>query len=248
VELLIVIAVLTILVGLFLPALAKIRDVARRSICLSNEYQIGIAIHVYAVDHNDRIPFGPKAPPMMTATNFYPSTGTPTSLISLSNGNPVGLGLLLDDYLSKQPEILFCPGSDQPMDDEAELAKVGIEQAQCSYYYRHGSVDRQFDNPSAPMQRTDHIDLRDLGLNREGHPICSLLIDTQFLAPDGFASFGIISRTHHRQKWANVLFADGHAEPLANSENRFVVDLSDDYTLIHTFDRILKVLENADKR
>jgi prepilin-type N-terminal cleavage/methylation domain-containing protein/prepilin-type processing-associated H-X9-DG protein len=246
VELLVVMAIIAILVGFLLPALGKVRDIARRSICLSNERQIGIAIYAYAVENDDRIPFGPKAPPMLTATDFYPSTGAPTSLISLSNGNPVGLGLLLSDYLSEQPEILFCPGSDHPVDDVAELAKVGTQQAQCSYYYRHGSVDRQFDTSSG-IASAEHIEMSNLGVNRDGYPIGALVIDTQFTASEGFASFGIVSRTHHKQQWANVLYADGHAKTLANTEDRFTVDLNDWYTLTHAFDRILKVLETADQ-
>lgn len=246
IELLVVIAILSILLSILLPALGKVRDIARRSICLSNERQIGIAIHAYAVENDDRIPFGPKAPPMLTATDFYPSTGAPTSLISLYNGKPVGLGLLLSDYLSEQPEILFCPGSDHPVDDVAELAKVGIQQAQCSYYYRHGSVDRQFDSPSVSLT-AEHIELSNLGLNRDGYPIGALVMDTQFLVSEGFASFGIVPRTHHKQQWVNVLYADGHAKTLANTEDLFTVDLNDWYTLTHAFDRILKVLETADK-
>ncbi len=246
IELLVVIAILSILLSILLPALGKARDIARRSICLSNERQIGIAIHAYTVENNDRIPFGPKAPPMLTATDFYPSTGAPTSLISLHNGKPVGLGLLLSDYLSEQPEILFCPGSDHPVDDVAELAKVGSQQAQCSYYYRHGSVDRQFDTSSV-IATAEHIELNNLGVNRDGYPIGALVIDTQFLVSEGFASFGIVPRTHHKQQWVNVLYADGHAQTLANADNRFTVDLNDWYTLTHAFDRILKVLETADR-
>jgi len=246
IELLVVIAILSILLSFLLPALGKVRDITRRSICLSNERQIGIAIHAYAVENNDRIPFGPKAPPMLTATDFYPSTGAPTSLISLSNGNPVGLGLLLSDYLSEQPEILFCPGSDRPIDDIAELAKVGTQQAQCSYYYRHGSVDKQFDSSSGIVP-PEHIEMSNLGVNRDGYPIGALVMDTQFLVSEGFASFGIVPRTHHKQQWANVLYADGHAKTLVNTQERFTVDLNDWYTLTHAFDRILKVLETADR-
>ena len=147
VELLVVIVVISILMALLLPALAGARRSANRLACLNNLHQIGIAIRVYADCNNGRIPFGPKAPPVMTARDFYTSTGAPTSLISLMSGQPVGLGLLLKTQLEGQGRSLFCPDSDQPISADAELAKVGLHQAQCSYYYRHASVAQPFDPP-----------------------------------------------------------------------------------------------------
>src|SRR6187399_656862 len=138
VELLVVIAVIALLAAMLFPALASAREKGRRTVCLSNVRQIGIAIQMYAQDNDGRIPYGPKAPPFTNPNNFYPSTGAPTSLISLQSGAPVGLGLMLPHQLAAQPGVLFCPSTDQPLDTEAELAKVGTYQAQGSYYYRHG--------------------------------------------------------------------------------------------------------------
>src|SRR2546423_8589432 len=137
VELLVVIAILAILMALLLPALASARAQGRKAVCISNLHQIGIALQAYALDNNGRIPYGPKAPPFISPADFYPSTGAPTSLLSLQSGAPVGLGLLLSQYIASEPKVLFCPGTDQRLDADAELAKVGNTQAQCNYYYRH---------------------------------------------------------------------------------------------------------------
>src|SRR5207245_618060 len=89
IELLVVIAIIAILAALLLPALAAAREAGRKAACLSNLRQIGIAIHGYAPDYEGKIPYGPKAPPFTSPADFYPSTGAPTSLLSLRGGAPV---------------------------------------------------------------------------------------------------------------------------------------------------------------
>ncbi len=248
IELLVVIAIIALLVGLLLPGLTLAREEARRVICQSNLRQIGLAIRAYADENDGRIPFGPKAPPPMTASSLYPSTGAPTSLISLAGGTPVGLGLLLRDHLANQPRVLFCPSSDQPIDSGAELSNVGARQAQCSYYYRHASVTRLYDDPSAgdPLS-PGHLALKSLGENRNGRPIRALVIDTQFLCTPELAAFGVRPRTHHGNKAVSILYSDGHAVRRRNDDGRFTVDLSDFEALRNAFDRILRVLEQADQ-
>src|SRR5438552_18131271 len=245
IELLVVIAVIAILAALLLPALATARESGRKARCLSNLHQMGIAIQAYASDHEGKIPFGPKAPPFTSAADFYPSTGTPTSLISLQSGAPVALGLLLAQHLAAQPRVLFCPGSDQPLDADTELMKVGTNQAQCSYYYRHAGVTQLFDDPNAPGT-PEHIKLDNLGNNRNGQPIRALALDTQFLCPSSLEQFNVKPRTHHRRRFEDILFADAHARSLPNNAGRFVVDVQDYSQVRSAFDRILKVFEQAD--
>ena len=245
IELLAVIGIVGILAALLLPSLGSARDAGQRARCLSNLRQIGIAIFSYAGDNGGSIPYGPKAPPFTSPANFYPSTGAPTSLVSLESGDPVGLGLLLNQHLAEQPKVLFCPGSDQPIDSGAELAKVGLHQAQCSYYYRHGGNTQLFDNPTTNTA-PEHLQLDRLGNNRNGFPIRALAIDTLFLCPPDLASFNVKPKTHHRQKFADILLADGHASSRPNTDRRFVVDLRDYAEIRDAFNRILKVLEQAD--
>ena len=246
VEMLVVIAIIAILAALILPALAAAKQAGRKAACISNLHQIGVAIHNYSIDHEGRIPYGPKAPPFLSPASFYPSTGTPTSLLSLQSGAPVGLGLLLQHYLGHQARVLFCPGSDQPIDATAELEKVGRTQSQCSYYYRHAGATHLFDPPTLNIDAPEHVMLNSLGQNRSNLLIRALVIDSQFLCPPGLEAFNIKPRTHHRVKLANILSADGAVTSHANVNNKFTVDVRSYGDLYQAFDRILKVFEAAD--
>lgn len=245
-ELMVVIAIIATLAALMLPALSSAKGAGRKAACISNLRQTGIAIALYAGDHEGRIPYGPKAPPFTSPAGFYPSTGSPTSLLSLRDGSPVGLGLMLTQYLASARQVVFCPASDQPVNTLAELAKVGTSQAQGSYYYRHGGNTRLFDGTEGPPP-SDHLELENLGSNRNGRPIRALAIDTQFLCPPDLESFNVRPRTHHRQQLADVLFADGSVASRPNRQGRYTVDLRDYAALRDAFSRILEVLEQADE-
>lgn len=88
IELLVVIAIIAILAAILFPVFAKAREKARQAACLNNVKQLGLAIMMYAQDHDE--------------------TSVPLSQGGY-NGNPrVSWEAMLQPYM-KNLNILVCP-------------------------------------------------------------------------------------------------------------------------------------------
>ena len=58
IEILVVLAIISALAAILFPTFAAVRENARRTSCLSNLRQLGLAVHAYAQDNDDRLPYG----------------------------------------------------------------------------------------------------------------------------------------------------------------------------------------------
>lgn len=76
IELLVVIAIISILAAALFPAFARARENARRTSCLSNERQIGLAFQGYFQDYDDQFPHvkTPAEPWLISLQPYIKST------------------------------------------------------------------------------------------------------------------------------------------------------------------------------
>jgi prepilin-type N-terminal cleavage/methylation domain-containing protein/prepilin-type processing-associated H-X9-DG protein len=143
IELLVVIAIIAILAAILFPVFAQAKAAAKKTVCLSNEKQVGTAMVMYAGDYDDYFPKDELG--TMTATTS--AGGTMTHSLSwlvaiqpyaqkariTDRGKSVGK----NDESGSSVQMFICPG--QPSDPRAgrtssggprpETAGVGVSYA-----------------------------------------------------------------------------------------------------------------------
>lgn len=99
IELLVVIAIISILAAILFPVFARARENARRTSCLSNTKQLGLAMMQYVQDYDERYPIGSY---LDGETTTYPD-----GVVRVNNWV-----VRLYPY-TKSPQVFNCPSDDK---------------------------------------------------------------------------------------------------------------------------------------
>jgi prepilin-type N-terminal cleavage/methylation domain-containing protein/prepilin-type processing-associated H-X9-DG protein len=118
IELILVIAVISILAALMFPVFAQARSWSHRSICANNLHQLALAGHMYLQDYDDRFP------------SCYLATTPPFAIDAPT---------LLQPYL-KNWSVLYCPDRHTVLPACVDPTDPGGPSARCmGYGYNWGS-------------------------------------------------------------------------------------------------------------
>lgn len=100
-DLLVSIAVISILIAILLPVLGHVSEATRRVVCRSNTRQFGIGLQLFAEDHNARLP----------ASAYSGSFPAPQNMmiVRIDGGAWDGVGHLYEQDYLRAPEIFYCP-------------------------------------------------------------------------------------------------------------------------------------------
>jgi len=102
IELLVVIAIISLLVSILLPSLNRAKDLAKSVICGSNLHSIGVTLHLYSDEYDEKLP-PPPSGQNCNAYWFYAST----------LGGFQNLGYLAGaELLDHQSGLVICPAWD----------------------------------------------------------------------------------------------------------------------------------------
>ena len=242
VELLVVIAIIALLMGILMPALARVRQIAFRMVCGTNLSGIGKAMLIYSNDYDDELPrSGGRNSTWSQRINNWQATNRFQAYGVSANGDG-GVGsisscfYLLVKYSEVTPKSFICKGDSgagefKPANynagnrDLIELWDFGPDPTEhCSYSY--------------------HMPFGLYALTTSSEPGMAIAADRNpFLAqpmaePKNFAAFQVeagkealrAGNAHqHQDDGQNVLFLDSHV----NFEKRPYCGINDDN--IYTF-------------
>jgi prepilin-type N-terminal cleavage/methylation domain-containing protein/prepilin-type processing-associated H-X9-DG protein len=207
IEILVVIAIISILAAILFPVFARARENARRASCLSNLKQIGLGIMQYTQDYDERYPLcirGQWGNPAAYTKVTDPSL--PGAHFKTNDGSNYDHWFTWMDMVQpyiKSWQVFVCPSAT----NNAIYPSYGY-----NYYLRSYSVSMsEIESPSLTVLSMDDNDQYNL-----------------ISVSCASAGVWIVDTTASRHQWvaphlegSNFIFFDGHAKWLAHNNGAF---------------------------
>jgi prepilin-type processing-associated H-X9-DG protein len=230
VELLVVVAIIGTLVALLLPAVQAARAAARRTQCVNNMRQVGLAIHQYADAHSGRFPL-----------QAYHNT-----VVSAKSEEEKSWIATLAPYTESVDAIRLCPEDRKRLEHDEDADGVVTSYAMNGYLRKAAELDTA-DVPPAVLKQLkatekglvdelyDLLQTHATILLFEGeaarlkvhydHVHCYLWFNEQNLAHNSPPNFAVLKAVQaevaidrHPGPSANYLYADGHVDGISSEQ------------------------------
>ncbi len=221
IELLVVIAIIAVLAAILFPVFAQAREAARKTACLSNMRQIGMATRLYMQDYDEQFPqtkMTVSQPQIDDADGSLesPDYGSLFAMILSYTGHG---GQSDEDHLFQQT-LFACPSDSKPFDsncpDKINIGGPHVISYLVNGFFVWGLSDAGVAHPSETIIYTER---RSEAVNDPPtDPFCDDIYHPWFyppLNPQAPANemdelTGAMAARRHNQG-SNYVFTDGHA-------------------------------------
>lgn len=223
IELLVVVSVMAILGALLLPALGRAKGKARAILCLGNQRQLAMALHLYCGDHGDAFPTAAGS----SAFGAQPEDWIWWQVQVTADGQAAmrsAGGSVLVPYLDGYRSSYFrCPADRDALAREAAW-KQAMDRELYTYSY---SLNAHSEQGMASFISKARCVIRLNKLGSVVNPSRKIMLAEEKGSPDDgpgdafiddgrWQPLGYPLTSRHAEK-ANVAFADGHVETVPRS-------------------------------
>jgi prepilin-type N-terminal cleavage/methylation domain-containing protein/prepilin-type processing-associated H-X9-DG protein len=198
IELLVVIAIIAILAAILFPVFARAREQARKTSCLSNLRQLGLAFQTYTQDYDETLPNSTDGSPgagQFGAWNFYkvfPTNTNPGSYDVTQGG--------LYPYV-KNKQIYICPSDSQGRQSGNSYAANSCVFQGSAVGFETGKPLSAFAAPAAFML-----------LGEEASPAGENTDLAAVSTDDGYMLYSANYFSTRHSEGSNLTFVDGHSK------------------------------------
>jgi len=232
VELLVVIAIIALLMGILMPALSKVRQIAHRLICGTNLSGIGKAMMLYANDHEDEFPrAGGRTTKWADKINDWQAPNRYLAYNIASDGTGGSATItsslyLLVKYADVTPKSFVCKSDSEVA--EFNPVEYGVFDRDITQLWDFGPYNSQEDNPGSHCSYSYHMPYSLYALTTSSEPGLAVAADRnpwirspsgdkkEF--PDAYIAGGSSdaikagNSPSHQGDSQNVLFLDIHVD------------------------------------